>query len=427
MSKLIQAFRRWWFNNEPGYFHSRTGAIDRTYAFEIGGPSPDFDSCETCQLSEWDSRAISADWHIEHKCKAETAGKSRKRCKRQGDDAWINYHQDFTFAEGVDPALNAPKGALLFHDCAAQYEWFRARACADGMATFRQRMAYIGTYDAEARIVQKNWDQFDWAWFVNKGFIELLPKPPVPMILYCHDAWRGNKQEVLDHYRPEVIVTPFPTLWTENFDIPPDTRLEFYAPAPSPFFTDPNLDDGKKEWDLLDIGSLSSEFYVPRRELCERLKELPSRFRVEHSHATGSKRARWPGPMDDGDHCYMKKWAQRLGRARFVIFGPCAGKAASMVLIKYYECLASGAIPIMPDLKDLDYLGVKPMVHFLPFDPLGLNMKALEYTLDHYADYRYIAENAVGWWHENAHRLIFGGFEEIVRRATGYKYPKREL
>jgi hypothetical protein len=425
---LIGDVRRWWFNNEAGLFDFNAHySVDRAGVHHYGGPSVDFDNCGVCQADEWYARlAQEPMWTKRHECAL--AAERVERCSKQGNDAWANYHQDHTFAgAALDDKLDAPRAALLLQDCASQYEWFKRRTCSAGMATFRQKLAYVGPFDAEARIQGTDWSKYDWCWFVNKGDIALLPKPPVPMVLYCHDAWRGNKQEVLDHYRPEILYTPFYTLWTQNFDIPPETEVVFTPAMQSDFWLRPNLDDTKKKWDLLVIGALGSDFYAPRRELNEQLKALPSRFRVEHSHHTGSKRARWYGPMDDGDHCYMRYWMDKLGAARYVIFGPCAGKAAPMMLIKYYEVLASGAVPIMPDLLDMERIGLKRMVHFIPLDSVWGNMNVLEHHLDNYADYRYIAENAVNWVRSNAHDLVFGLFERTIRKITGTKYPARVL
>jgi hypothetical protein len=243
--------------------------------------------------------------------------------------------------------------------------------------------------------------------------------------VYAHDPWRGNKQAALDHYRPAVLLTPFPTLWRERMQIPAETQLVFLPACPSPFFARPNLDPARKRWDLLVIGALGSEFYVPRRELNDQLLRLPARFTMEHAHAAGAKRARWYGPLDDGEHCYMDWWQEKLGAARFVIFGPCAGDAASMVLIKYYECLMSGAIPIMPQVADLELLGLEPWTHYVPFEAVRWDNDRLALLLDHYEDWRYVAHNGVAWYEQHAHRLVFTAFEDAIRRVTGARYPPR--
>lgn len=423
ISRLMREFRRWWYNNELGPFDLDNGGVSRLDAYWYGGPSPDFNDCEICQRSEWYSRIEQRFAYKSHTCK--TAAECLDRCQKQGDDAWTNWHQDHYFAIGVDDALNAPKAALMLKEGASQYKWYWTRNCNDGQAAFRQRLAWTGTADTDARLVGTDWSKYDWAWMVNKGQIAIEDRPDVPLVMYCHDAWRGNKQEALDHYQPDVVLTPFPTLWRTHLRVPDASEVVFTPPAPSPFFTRPNLDDTCKTCDLLVIGALNSDFYIPRREWNARLEALPSRFKVQHSHKVGSKRAHWFGPLDMNDHCYMNKWNERLGQARFVTFGPCGGAASEMLLIKYYECLASGAIPIMPEVQDMAYIGVKPMVHYIPLSIVWDNIKALEFFLDNYDYYYYIAENAVAHYQEHAFEWTCGMFEDVVHRVTGGKYPKR--
>jgi len=330
-------------------------------------------------------------------------------------------------ATGVDVDLDAPKGALMLREGASQHEWFWSFNCNAGMATFRQKLAFVSQADTEVTAACEDWSPYDWIWMVNKGEMALFDRPPLPLVLYCHDMWRGNKQEALDHFQPEVILTPFPTPWRQNLRIPDASKVVFTPACPAPFFARPNLDPAKKKWDLLVIGALGSDFYVPRRALNAQLEELPDRFKVWHSHEVGSKRARWFGPLDDDTHCYMNKWSAKLGAAKFVIFGPCAGRAKEMLLIKYYECLASGAVPILPEVRDLEYIGVQPMVHYIPFHLVDGNNRVLAYLLDYYENFQYIAKSAVKWYEENAHRLVFESFQNVIEFVTNGKYPKRLL
>lgn len=423
---MVDATRRFWFNNEDGTFDLGGRPVTRREFHEVGGPSPEFKACEICQQSEWLSRLERTDRHDPHKCP--TAEDCRARCEKQGDDRWTNYHQDHFFAAmDVVPELDAPKGALLLHEGASQHKWFWTRNCNAGLATFRQKLAWVGTANTEVRGDCQDWAPYDWAWMVNKGVIDLFPRPPVPLVMYGHDMWRGNKQEVLDHFKPDVLFTPFPTPWKQNMDIPKGTEVVFTPACVSPFFARPNLDAERKQWDLLVVGALGSHFYAPRRALNVQLESLPSRFVVAHSHAVGSKRAGWFGPLDDATKCYMNKWAEKLGMARFVTFGGCKGRAKEMLLIKYFECLASGAVPILPEVRDMGLLGLEPMVHYIPFVNIENNNHVLAYLLDRYERYAHIARNAVEWYEQNAHEMIFGTFEKMVRGITGEQYPTRKM
>jgi hypothetical protein len=93
--------------------------------------------------------------------------------------------------------------------------------------------------------------------------------------------------------------------------------------------------------------------------------------------------------------------------------------------MKHYECLASGAVPILPASPDLHRLGIKPMVHYIPLAKVWRNNKSLAKFLSHYNEYRSIAVNAVKWAKENMDRMLFDGFEDLVQEVTAQKYPRR--
>lgn len=419
---MLNRLRSFWFNNVSGVFDLAGRSVTRQEIHTWGGPSPEF-ACEVCQRLEWLSRLDQVDRYELHKCA--TSKECSQVCSRQGDSAWSNYHQNHWFAAvGCDDNLNAPKGALVLHESASQYKWFWLRNCNAGMYTFRQKLAYACQVDTEVWATENNWSKYDFLWHVNKN--GTLFDKKLPMILYCHDMWRGNKQEMLDHFKPEVILTPYPTPWKQNFEIPKESRVVFSPACPSEFFIRSNLVPESKTCDLLVIGIVKTGLYKPRVELNWRLSILPDRYIIEHSHKVGCKRGSWLGPVDD-EHPYLNKWSELLGSARFVIFGPCGGRAKEMLLIKYYECLASGAIPIMPEVEDLALLGIEPMIHYIPLHLVWDRMDILAYLLDHYDGLRYIAENAVQWYKDNVHSLTFERFENTVHSVVEKKYPKRRL
>ena len=54
-------------------------------------------------------------------------------------------------------------------------------------------------------------------------------------------------------------------------------------------------------------------------------------------------------------------------------------------------------------------------------------MSDIRQLMKDYDSYRYIAENAVKWHQENADRLLFDGFEDVVQAVTRGRYPRRTL
>ncbi len=47
------------------------------------------------------------------------------------------------------------------------------------------------------------------------------------------------------------------------------------------------------------------------------------------------------------------------------------------------------------------------------------------HILDHYEDYRYIAQNAVEWSTANMDRMLSDDFESLIHEITGRRFPKR--
>ena len=120
----------------------------------------------------------------------------------------------------------------------------------------------------------------------------------------------------------------------------------------------------------------------------------------------------------------MNRWIEYIGRAKYVIFGP-VNVDPKIVLRKHGECLASGAIPIMPESPDLKYLKIEPMVHYIPLTSVWRQNGSLDSFLGQHDKFKKIAQNAVEWHNENADRLLFGKFEDLVQEVTGKKYPRR--
>jgi hypothetical protein len=87
--------------------------------------------------------------------------------------------------------------------------------------------------------------------------------------------------------------------------------------------------------------------------------------------------------------------------------------------------LGSGAIPIFPEVPDLKLLGVKPFEHYIPLSEIEDNPERLTYFLDHYNDFKYIAQNAVDWYKKVSDKMTFNDFENLIREITVFQFPQR--
>jgi len=425
-SELLQAARKYWFDNEPE-FDLNDINVPRWAVDTYGGPSAQYNRCEICQRSEWLSRLSQSNQFVGHDCHC--SAQCSRQCAKQGDDRFTQCHQDFSSAFGVDPALNAPRGVYILSD-----RWFDNHFRPGGShVTLNKRrgLARAGMYDVyrHSEWDTIDWKRYDWAYINNSRQVPLLSRPPIPLLMYGHDHWKGNPQQALDHYHPDILITPFPYLWSTNMNVPENTEVRLYAISASQFFTRPNLSEDKP-LDLMCIGAMSKGPTGPyglRILLHEQIQELGGPWRVGHSHAAQFGFAHPDVPLSD-EVTMLNYYSAHLGRSRFIAFAPCQGRPAGGMWIKYYEVLGCGAIPIMPTVPDLEpRLGVKPWEHYIPWEVIAGDNAALADILAHFDDHKHLAHNAVRWHRENADRLLFGGFEDAVRALTKEKYPPRLL
>lgn len=426
MSDLLQAAREFWYNNVPGTFDLNGEQITRQQIHTYGGPAPEFNTCETCQRAEWLSRIRQENLHEPHRCK--TSGKCQLRCGRQSDELWTTYHQDFWFSVGCDPNLNAAKALIVFHPTrkVRLYERFWAPYCDFLFMNFRRLLAQTCQVETMRAVKRVDWSRYDFVIHQNLGDGFIFPKPPIPMVMIMYDLWLKDYQSIIDHFQPEYLLTPYPREVKRNFSFA--GKVHFYPLHDSTFFARPNLRKDKRI-DLILAGSNRGVMYGPRRELDEQGRLLAKEFSVEFSHRHGALRHRHTGPVEymDGKEKvrYLNKWSEYLGSANYASFASFGDKRFQPLFAKYCECLGSGAVPIVPQIPDLDLLGVEPMTHYIPLGVVWKNPKKWRYILKNHQKYRRIAENAVRWHKENEKRLLFDQFEALVQDVTDWRYPKR--
>lgn len=419
-SKLILSVREFWFNNCQGTYDLCGYPVSRNAIQLYGGPNPEFNACERCQHLEWKSRLVQQDLFVPHQCS--TASLCKTYCERQGQDEWTHFHQNFWYAAFVDSKLNAAKCVLLQSEKDCKFFW--SHHCDQATHVFLRQFAQICQVDTVPLKSKIDVSQYDFAFIVNSGIRDFPPRYDLPILMYGHDLWkrRSGRQRMLDYWKPDYFWTPFLSSWKAHYNISKNTELVFRPVPASMFFTRSNLDDTKKKYDLLCIGATGNPIYQPRIELSKQLAPLQKQFRVLFHHQAGASRSRRFYSNRRGP--YANAWSEFLGSARYIAFAGIS-EEPQPVFFKYYEVLGSGAIPIMPNVPDLKLLGVEPWVHFIPLSSVWKNNAQMHFYLDHYDEYKYIAENAVAWHQENADKLLFDGIEDLVQEITKGKYPRR--
>ncbi len=433
-SDLVTQVRRFWFNNVPGAMELDGYRVTRKDIYTYGGPNP-FLSHPVTQKMEWLSRVYQKNLFEPHDSPDETECKTL--CERQGDELWTHHHQNFDFALGCDPELNAPRGLVIWQERATKigrfspYTLFQRPNCDQWHLVLKRRLAKCCQFDLSPGTCSMDWSQYDFLLIFHSGEKPAYSRPKIPVVLYCHDMWpeKPGFQEVFDLLEPDILLTPYPSPWRENFRLTPHTRVVFAPFAPSLFFTRSNPDVSNKNLDLLVIGAVMHPIYLPRVVLSHQIRRLTKRYRIEFIHNFGGRRVYWSGAnikeTKKGQVRYLNQWSAFLGSAKYVIFGRLGSEAHQFVLGKYYECLGSGAVPIFPEVPDLKLLGISPFEHYIPLSEVEGRNDRLTYYMDNYEKYHYIAENAVKWCKTQMDRLLFDDFETMIHELTGKRFPKR--
>ena len=425
-TELMEKVRKFWYSNTPGNFILDGESISRKDIFTYGGPNPEF-SCPICQKSEWLSRVRQENLFAPHNCPQAKACK--ELCEKQGSEFWTHFHQNFDFSLGCDDSLPAPKGIYVLF---GKKEMFYAQRLEPMERVFHRQFAFASQFDLAEAPWGIDWGKYDFAFMYLPGAMSKFERPPIPVILFAHDIWREPKatQWVLEWLKPDVLLTTYPTQWEEYYRIPKSAKVIFHPMFASNFFTRSNF--SQKSIDLLSIGNLRGPLYEERRKLTEQLKNFQKQYpsyKIKFSHIVGTIE---PAPEKGLEYTdsqgntirYLNKWSEYLGSAKYAVFG----KMKYPILVgKYYETLGSGAVSIFPQVPDLKLLGVKPFEHYIPLSEVEGNNARLKYFLDNYNDFKYIAENAVKWYKKNSDKMLFNSFENLIREATNYKFPKRLL
>ena len=420
--EYIRPLREFWYSKNPGVFHVKSNEITRQEIDTYGGPSPEY-NCAMCQEIEWMSRIYQHNYFEGHVCKdASYQNRCKNHSARQGNELWTHYHQNHWFASMCDTLTNAPRG-LLVHSPKGE-EFIYGYNCDQSTKVFLRMLARACQYDVVVGSPKNiDWSRYDFVMvFIDNGIYEFTT--PLPVIAYMHDLWKkiDIRQARLNYYNPEFIFTPYPSALKALYKIPKKSKIHYRCLSASQFFTRPNLSKNKP-YNLISIGVFLDSVYAPRAALTSQIRELDRKYRIQYHHRGGAARAYYMLECKTPQMSFLNKWSEVLGSGHYVIFGNLAINPQP-VFQKHFECLGSGAIPIMPDSPDLKPLGIKPMVHFIPVSQVMNNNAKLRSYLNSPQKYRHIAENAVRWHEENADKLLFNSLGELVQEATNHKYQR---
>lgn len=430
-NKLVKEVRTFWYCNNDSAFRLDEYEITRRDIFIHGGPDQ-LIKCLECQKHEWLSRIKGKFLFHEHLCA--DVDSTRELCKRQESDLWTHLHQNFNFALGCDNSLPAPRCLLIAPDQEVGgflYKNILKRKLDFFLLVLKRQLAVSCQFDVVKLPIDIDWNNYDFVFTFNIGANQYYQRPPVPSVLFCHDFYSPDEkyyQRVLDWLEPDVVLTAYMYEWKKRFRFSKKTKIMPYFYSSSLFFARPKLE--KKEIDLLVLGPIDHPLYKPRRELDKQIRNLPLKYSVEYNYLFGVDIVKSEGPciITDKNNIprvrALNKWSEYLSRARYAIFG---GMGYDMMVAKYFETVASGAISILPNASELERYNLRPFVHYIPLSSVFGHNDKLIFLLENYDQYKYIAENAVHWYQQISDNKLFSDFEGVVRECTDYKYPKRVI
>jgi len=428
-SPTLLDFRNYWYSNRPGDYD--IGNPDNIYPYsqiwEVGGPNPMFNDCKTCQDAEWISRLAHGDaFPNTHNCSA--AKITKKNCERQGD-GYLHRSQNYLFAAFTDDKLSAPRCLMAHSTKGIIHVW--SHSADQGRLIFVRQFAIACQYDiVEVGTRYKSprtIENYDFIFTPCSGSqYNPFPKSDdVPLLMYGHDLWKRKeeRQAMINDLQPDIFWTPYLSSWKAHYRFPAKTEIVFRPIPAGTYFTKPNLDEEKKKYDLLIIGSIGNPIYQPRKALTKQIGKIAdSPFRIYFHNIAGASRSKHTEAANAGPMPFLTAWSEFLGSSRYVIFDGIA-QEPQPIFFKYYEVLGSGAVPIFPNAPDLSLLGIEPWKHFIPVEEYRNDNEGLKKLLRE--DHSDIARNAVGWYWKNADVMLYDWFEDMVHGMINSPYQKR--
>ena len=428
-SPILKDFRNYWYSDNGRDYSVGDPGSPFSYSrlWEIGGPNPLFNDCPICQNAEWISRLTGRSAPPQkHSCS--TIILARESCSHQGAD-YLHRSQNYLFAAFTDDKIPAPKCLMAHSTKGISHVW--SNSADQGRMIFVRQFAIACQYDiievGRQRSSRKT-ECYDFI-FTPCSSANYNPFPrsnKVPLLMYGHDLWKGRKtrQAMINDLEPDIFWTPYPSSWKKHYTFPLKTQIIFRPIPAGTYLTRPNLDEGKKRFDLLIIGAVSNTIYQPRKVLTSQIQKIAdSPFRIHFHNIAGSSRSKYTESDKAADMPYLTAWSEFLGSSRYVIFDGIA-EEPQPIFFKYYETLGSGAVPIFPNAPDLSLLGIEPWKHFIPVEEYRNNNEGLLKLLGE--DHSDIARNAVEWYWKNADIMLYDWFEDMIHdMIKNNPYQKR--
>lgn len=418
---LIESVRYAWFHKKPSLHVSVSGVVEftvtRQLLWDYGGPKR-YTVCEACQAMEWRSRLNRRNLFQKHACAYPKALKGTvELCRRAGDPDWSSTLKNYDFTIGTTKDLPGLRGLLVWTGNSDLMVDPKAdRGCID----FRQRLAPFQVDILNCNKV-KLIEEYDFIFEQCHVHGPIYPRKKTgpKILLYCHDHHKHipQRQKMLNA-QPHAILTAYPTIWEKYYKVHRNTKVVFTPFVQGTFFARPSIAYSKRKLDVLAIGAAGGNIYPERAAIAQIIKGVGDRRWKAHTRSHHSIPFR-AGNNVAGGGLLLERWSELLTTSKIVLFGP---DRWGYLVRKYTEILASGSLMVCSRIPDLDRLGLKPNIHYVPLQrPLDQKLvPMLQNILLQWPKYEKIARAGLEWHKRNSDDWLFSKFEkEIVRLCRG--------
>jgi hypothetical protein len=427
-SDLVQETRRVWFCGEDGLIvkHPARGevVIRRKDIAAFGGPRVDL-TCEPCAVMDWLSRIDGQSRFAPHTCSDPTRTANVQRlCQRIESDEWCAARKDYNFTLGVDPDLPGLRGLIL----AKAVRGFVSPGDDKAMIGMRQRYSPFQLDVADS--LPTDLEKYDFLIALcgrdTDGVQHAMGRTRV--FVYAHDH-HGRKSDTDPKYQrtldlgPDVLLTPYPHIWTSAYRIPRRTNVIFMPHLSSTFFARPITDFNAKRYDVMVVGVAGQWAYPQRHRLARTMKKAmqqPGRAGrwvldtcSEHARVSSECSSLAAGGRK------LHAWDVFLAQSRIVAFGQ---DRWGYLVMKYAEIPANCSLMVCPDIPDLKLLGLESGTHFVPLaEPVETSFVAqMTNILANWDLYEPIARAGFEWHRTRADDILFDQFRrDIVSVVQG--------
>jgi hypothetical protein len=408
-SNLFRQARKAWFNKSNLVILDNID-VTHDHMKVYGGPR-ELSKCDLCTAMEWYTRITGINRFTAHACPdPDNYDLMKAHCAKVLRPEWLHIRRNYNFALRSDPALPGLKCLFV----AGDPHLLVHHGPKTGLMLWRKRMSpYQTTFCSFEDVAKYKLNNFDFIVMTVHGRTPVLSqKSSPPIFLYCHDhhppAIRMRAQTLFDN-KPAAVLTPYPSIWNNAFNIDKATKVIFTPFLADPFWTYQNTDFKNRKYDVMVIG-VTGHVYPERvamAETIEKAKSLPFKLKMW----------RVPAPRVQGEQLSADKygspplllWSKHLAQARICVFGQ---DKFGYLVNKYSEIPSACSLMVAPKIADCQLVGLEPNRHYIPLErPVGSRLvNQLAKLVRGFGGYKQIALNGLQWFNRSCEHWLYDHF-----------------